>query len=86
MTCEQNKMLRQISVLSFTILELTLFLDTHPCNQEAMRHFDYYNRLKKEKCEEYANLYGPLTISQAKGRSQEFQSTMQPWPWVGGSE
>ena len=80
MTCEQNKMLREISVLSFTIVELTLFLDTHPCNQEAMRHFDYYNRLKK------ANLYGPLTISQAKGRSQEFQWTMQPWPWEGGCE
>ena len=52
MNCEQNRMLREISVLSFTIVELTLFLDTHPCNQEAMRHFDYYNRLKKEKCEE----------------------------------
>ena len=86
MNCEQNRMLREISVLSFTIVELTLFLDTHPCNQEAMRHFDYYNRIKKEKCEEYAKLFGPLTLNQAKGRSQEFLWTMQPWPWEGGCE
>ena len=51
-----------------------------------MRHFDYYNRLKKEKCEEYARQFGPLTLSQAKGRIQEFQWTMQPWPWEGGCE
>ena len=42
----------KISILCFTVVELTLFLDTHPDNQEAMRHFDYYNRLKKEKYEE----------------------------------
>ena len=61
MTCEQKKLLHEISILSFTVVELTLFLDSHPCNQEAMRHFDYYNRIKKEKCEEYANMFGPLT-------------------------
>ena len=86
MTCEQNRMLREIGILSFTIVELTLFLDTHPDNQEAMRHFDYYNRLKKEKCEEYSRLYGPLTLSQANGRGQEFQWTVTPWPWEGGCE
>ncbi len=86
MNCEQNRMLREISVLSFTIVELTLFLDTHPSNQEAMRHFDYYNRLKNEKCEEYSKMFGPLSINHAKGRTQEFQWTMQPWPWEGGCE
>lgn len=86
MNCEQNKLLQEINILCFTVVELTLFLDTHPDNQEAMRHFDYYNRLKKEKYEEYSNLFGPLSINQAKGRNKEFQWTMQPWPWEGGNE
>ena len=86
MTCEQSKLLHEINILSFTIVELTLFLDTHPDNQEAMRHFDYYNRLKKDKYEEYNNMFGPLSLNQAKGRTQEFQWTMQPWPWEGGNE
>ena len=86
MTCEQSKLLHEINILSFTIVELTLFLDTHPDNQEAMRHFDYYNRLKKDIYEEYNNMFGPLSLNQAKGRTQEFQWTMQPWPWEGGNE
>ena len=86
MNCEQNKLLHEINILCFTVVELTLFLDTHPDNQEAMRHFDYYNRLKKEKYEEYGNLFGPLNLNQAKGRNKEFQWTMQPWPWEGGCE
>ena len=86
MNCEQNKLLHEINILCFTVVELTLFLDTHPDNQEAMRHFDYYNRLKKEKYEEYSNLFGPLSISQAKGRTKEFQLNMQPWTWEGGNE
>lgn len=86
MTCEQRKLLREIDILSFTIVEINLFLDTHPCNQEAMRYFDFYNRLKKEKNEEYSKQFGPLTLNQAKGQTKEFQWTMQPWPWEGENE
>lgn len=86
MTCEQKKLLREIDILSFTLVEITLFLDTHPGNQEAMRHFDFYNRLQKEKNKEYSNLFGPLTLNQAKGQTKEFQWTMQPWPWEGENE
>lgn len=86
MTCEQKKLLREIDILSFTLVEITLFLDTHPGNQEAMRHFDFYNRLQKEKNKEYSNQFGPLTLNQAKGQTKEFQWTMQPWPWEGENE
>ena len=44
------------------------------------------NQLNELMSEEYANLFGPLTIKDAKGRTQEFQWTMQPWPWEGGCE
>lgn len=86
MTCEQSRLLQEINVLDFVLVELTLFLDTHPCDQEAMRYFTYYNRLKKEKKEEYGSQFGPLTLAQAKGGTQEFLWTMQPWPWEGGVE
>lgn len=86
MTCEQRKLLREIDILSFTVVEINLFLDTHPCSQEAMRYFDFYNRLRKEKNEEYNRQFGPLTLHQAKGQTKEFQWTMQPWPWEGENE
>lgn len=86
MNCEEQKLLKEISILDFTVTELTLFLDTHPCNQEAMRFFTYYNRLKKDKMKEYSSLFGPLTIDQAKQTGNDFLWTVQPWPWEGEME
>ena len=56
-----NETLMQISKLDFCIQEVTLFLDTHPDDQEAMK---YYNegmkRLLKMK-ETYLKNGGALT-------------------------
>lgn len=86
MNCEQDRLLWEIGMLDFTTIEINLYLDTHPSDQEAIRHFVYYNRLKKEKSEEYNRRFGPLTLQQAQGGSEEFLWTMQPWPWEGGDE
>ena len=86
MNCESQKLLKEISILDFAVVEIVLFLDTHPCNQEAMRFFSYYNRLKKDKIKEYTALYGPLTLDQAKQTGNDFLWTVQPWPWEGGME
>lgn len=86
MNCEARKLLKEISILDFAVTEISLFLDTHPVHQEAMRYFTYYNRLKNEKSKEYASLYGPLTLEQAKQTGNDFLWTVQPWPWEGGME
>lgn len=86
MMCERDRLLKEIGILDFIVVELVLFLDTHPCSQEAMRYFDYYNQLKKEKMREFSAQYGPLTLDQAKGGNKEFLWTIQPWPWEGGEE
>lgn len=86
MNCEIKHLLKEISVLDFALTDILLFLDTHPCNQEAMRYFSYYNRLKKEKVKEYSELYGPLTTEHAKQSGNDFLWTIQPWPWEGGIE
>lgn len=84
--CEKDRLLKEIGILDFIVYELLLFLDTHPCHQEAMRYFDYYNQMKQEKMKEYGCQYGPLTVDQAKGGTKEFLWTIQPWPWEGGEE
>ena len=61
-----NETLMQISKLDFCIQEVTLFLDTHPDDQEAMK---YYNegmkRLLKMK-ETYLKMVVPLQIEMGK--------------------
>lgn len=51
MNCESQKLLNEVNILDFAVREINLFLDTHPCHQEAMRFFTYYNRLKKRENE-----------------------------------
>ena len=85
MTCEQNKMLREISVLSFTIVELTLFLDTHPNNQEALDYFHEYSKLRNQAMKEYSKYYGPLTIDTTmESCTDRWNWVNEPWPWQEG--
>lgn len=44
MNQDKNKLLLYISQVSFAIDELVLFLDTHPCDKDALA---YYQELKK---------------------------------------
>ena len=49
MKCEKDRLLEEIGILDFVVVELVLFLDTHPRHQEAMHYFDYYNQMLQEK-------------------------------------
>ena len=42
MTCEQKKLLQEINILSFTIVELNLFLDTHLMIENPIKYVDAF--------------------------------------------
>lgn len=42
-TGEQEKLLHDIGILSFVVIELSLYLDTHPTDQNALKYFNHYN-------------------------------------------
>ena len=60
---EQEKLLHDIGVLSFVVIELSLYLDTHPTDQNAMKYFNHYNHLANQARQEYSAKYTPLTLS-----------------------
>ncbi len=80
---EKNRLLLYIGMVDFAVIELNEFLDTHPECQEALEYFNYYNQLKNNALEEYAKLYGPLTIRDACNCGNEWKWVTQPWPWEG---
>ena len=45
---EQDQLLQQICEVSFALDDLTLYLDTHPQEQEALKVFSEKNRERKE--------------------------------------
>ncbi len=85
--CEEEKNFKRklkcrIQVLDFALVETALFLDTHPCDFEALRYY----RIIRKKLARLERLYeckfGPLTN---QGVDTEFgwEWATCPWPWEG---
>lgn len=56
------QMLKQLKELRFSIIELGLYLDTHPDDAKAIcLHKEYANKFRKLS-DQYEKIYGPLTI------------------------
>jgi len=77
------ELLKKISEYQFVAVELHLYLDTHPCDQEAMAYY----RMAKEKYEEevadYQEKIGPLFHAEVTC-GDTFAWVEGPWPWEGG--
>lgn len=84
MNTEQEHMLHDIGVVDFVTVEMTLYLDTHPMDREAMEYFNHYMRMKNQLMRDYAAKYGPLSLSAADNSCKEWKWATQPMPWEGG--
>ena len=82
---EQERLLHNINLMSFVIVEMTLYLDTHPTDSEAIDYLQHYGRMKDKAMREYAAKFGPLTIDTAdSANGKEWQWALTPMPWEGG--
>lgn len=86
MSCEMNesRLAEAIRAARFALIELQLFLDTHPSDAEALRSFAAYNRQLAELTAHYTQHYGPLTLSDVSG-DNGWTWSMTPMPWEGGN-
>lgn len=70
----------ELQALCFAINELSLYLDTHKEDSEALELFRKYVQLYHQGVLQYEKLCGPLTAKQA-GISGKYDWLMSPWPW-----
>lgn len=80
----KEQLLHWIDMVSFAVVEITLYLDTHPRDEEALKFFNHYVNLRGSAMHAYAEKYGPLTIDTASPDTY-WAWAEQPWPWEGGS-
>lgn len=81
----RKELLQKINEVSFAVNDITLYLDTHPCDEKALVYYEEMSEMREKALQEYARLYGPLTIDTAKDTcSRRWEWVMQPWPWEGG--
>ena len=74
---------KKIHAVDFAIHELVLFLDTHPCDAQALQSFTEYRDKLMTLSEQYVNLFGPLEVSDVSGHNG-WTWGMTPMPFEGG--
>ena len=85
--CEQfndtrEEMMQRIKGLNFAIIELGLYLDTHPEDEKALCLHRKYCKEYRELTDKYQKVYGPLTI---KFPCNKWRWLEEPWPWERGN-
>ena len=73
-------MLNDIGIIDFTLVELMLFLDTHPDSCEAMEYFNHYAKIKNKMMKDFSIMYYPLTKDLAES-TIEWRWGAAPLPW-----
>ena len=77
----REDMLHQIKCYNFAIIELALYLDTHPNDERALCLHNNYSKTLKELKDKYQKVYGPLSIYYPCNKWRWLE---EPWPWEGG--
>ena len=70
----------ELQALGFMIQELTLYLDTHREDKEALEILCEYQKLYEDAQAKYEKNCGPLTIKSADCCG-EYRWLCEPWPW-----
>ena len=77
---ERQKALRNVQAAQFALLETVLYLDGHPCNRQALAHYQRYRQQYQKAREEYQAKFGPLRNDEVE-EGASWSWIASPWPW-----
>ncbi|MDD6033244.1 MAG: spore coat protein CotJB [Oscillospiraceae bacterium] len=72
-------LLREIQVCQFAVIEANLYLDTHPCDQEALEFYRCHREKLRELLERWERVCGK--IREDGGENLRWAWVENPWPW-----
>ncbi len=78
---QRCELMRELQEVSFALVELNLFLDNNPTNQQALADYNMFARKYEELKKMYESLYGPLTNFGYAPSKYPWQWVNEPWPW-----
>jgi len=72
----RNKLSKKIAKTHFVLHDLALYLDTHPKDAQAIKHYEFYKNKLEELHKENERLCGPKMI-----HGDTWTWINGPWPW-----
>jgi len=77
----KKELMCEIMAVDFAITDIKLYLDTHPCDEEAIT---LYNALVKKRAamhESYQCMFGPIIAETYDKSTKHWDWIKDPWPW-----
>lgn len=78
-----RQLLNQVDEASFAMDDVTLYLDTHPTDRDALNYYKYVVELRKQAMAAYEQQCGPLMIDSVRS-CKDWTWLNDKWPWEGG--
>jgi len=77
---DRQKLLEEIMKVDFALLDLKLFLNTHPSCPNALGHFHNLTKESTQLKKDFENRFGPLSgTSDTNDTRFDWVDTL--WPW-----
>lgn len=82
---DREQKLYEVMKYAFALVDLNLYLDTHPEDMEAYNLFQKYVEEEKKAKKSFTENYGPVVFTNANYKDYEW--IKNPWPWdnMGGN-
>ena len=76
----RQEMLRRVQALGFVVVDVGLYLNTHPNDTAALNFYSKYNALYEQAKEEFEESFGPLCMTNVE-IEVGWSWIEKPWPW-----
>ncbi|OMP67202.1 spore coat protein CotJB [Domibacillus epiphyticus] len=81
MPIEYYQQLEEIQTADFVLVELVLYLDTHPTDAQAIEQYNQYAQYSKQLKRTFESQFGPLELGSINQIPDYWQWNRSPWPW-----
>mgnify|MGYP003500743130 CR=1 FL=1 len=78
---EYYRILEELQAVDFTLVELTLYLDTHPTDQNAIKQFNEFAEKRHQIRFKFESKFGPLQQYGNSYSDAKWSWHSLPWPW-----
>jgi spore coat protein JB len=73
--------LEELQKVDFALVELSLYLDTHPADMQAVQQFNQLVQVRQQLANAFEMKYGPLLQFGHSFSRFPWQWVDSPWPW-----
>ncbi|AKS38714.1 spore coat protein CotJB [Anoxybacillus gonensis] len=78
---EYYDLLHQLQAIDFVLVDLALYLNTHPNDYEAIRQFNERSLERRKLKKQFETQFGPLQQYGNSYSQYPWDWSKTPWPW-----